>query len=67
MRYASRLAALEKRQRQRRTGVLSPVAVLHHTMIDALEWTPEERTRLVYRATDAELVAWGLRQKRGGA
>ncbi len=57
-RLEKRLADLERRQR--RGGELLPIAVLHPTMVDALDWTPEERARLVYRATDAELAAWGL-------
>lgn len=63
MKHAGRLAELEKRQKRRKTGELLPLAVLHPTMIDALGFTSEERAQMVYRATDAELAAWGLRPK----
>lgn len=64
MRHTARLAKIERRaQRSGRTGGSLPIAILHPSMLDALGFTPEERTRLVRQATPAEISEW--EQRRG--
>ena len=64
MRNEARLTRLERdRRRSGRTGESLPIAILHPSMLDALGFTPEERTRLVRQATPAEISEW--EQRRG--
>lgn len=63
MRTTIRLSRVERQARRSgRIGASLPIAILAPVMLDALDFTPEERARLVRQATPEELREWAQRR-----